>query len=253
MSGRARYRAGEGELGYGRIIGQAAGMLRAEFGRVAAVALVLFVPPPLVIAVLEGLREALEVDRTLVQGAGYLLGLLMVTTIRLFGPVVYAGYLEEAVGSEYFRGERHRFVDVLRRLPWVRLVIAEVVLVGGTALGLALFVVPGIVFFTLFVLVGPVIVQEGRGVVDSFRRTLQLSIARWRMVLVLVVATVLIEHVVAEVSQEVLHDDPFILQVASEWIIAAALGGAVGLIEVALATELMARSPRTTASIPRGH
>ena len=121
--------------------------------------------------------------------------------------------------------------------------MADVILVGGTAFGLALFVVPGIVFFTLFALVGPVIVQEGRGVLDSFRRTFRLSLAAWRMVLILVVVTVLIEHAVAELFHEVLHDDPLALQVVAEWIIAASIGGVVGLIEVALATELMARTP----------
>lgn len=246
--GRAveRFRAGEGELTYGLILRQALGMLRAEFGRVAIVALILFVPPPLLIVLLDGLRESLEVDRALIEGMGLLLGLLLVTMIRLFGPVVYAGYLEEAVGSEYFGGHKHRFRDVLSQLPWVRLVIAEVILVVGATIGLALFVIPGLIFTTMFVLVGPVIVQERLGVMAAFRRTYELSRPAWKMVLILVVLFIGVEHAVAEVFHELLHERSVIAQVGVEWIIASFLGGAVGLIEVALATELIARRPRAT-------
>jgi hypothetical protein len=246
-----RFRAGEGELSYGRVLRQALGMLRAEFGRVAIVALILFVPPPLLIAALDGVRESLEIDRTIVQGAGLIISLLLVTTIRLFGPVVYAGYLEEAVGSEYFRGEKHRFRDVLKKLPWVRLVIAEIILVVGTTVGLALFVVPGIIFITVFVLVGPVIVQERLGVIAAFRRTYQLSRPVWKMVFILVVVFIGVEHAVAELFHELLHDRSLVAQVGVEWAIAAVLGGTVGLLEVALATELIARRPATTEPPPQ--
>lgn len=218
-------------------------MLRAEFDRVAIVALVLFVPPPLLIALLDGLRESLEIDRTLISGLGLLIGLVLVTMIRLFGPVVYAGYLEEAVGSEYFRGEQHRFRDVLAKLPWLRLITADIILVVGATIGLAMFVIPGIIFFSLFVLVGPVIVQEQLGVIDAFRRTAELSRAAWKMVFVLVVLLIGVEHAVAEVLHELLHDRSLLAQLGAEWIIAAVLGGAVGLIEVALATELIVRRP----------
>ena len=248
MAEGRRYSAGEGELTYGRITRQALGMLRAEFGRVAIVALVLFVPPPLLVAFLDGIRESLEVDRTLIQGLGFLIGIILATTIRLFGPVVYAGYLEEAVGSEYFRGERHRFVDVLAQLPWVRLVAAEILLIAGTTIGLTLFVIPGLIYFTFFVLVGPVIVQERLGVLAAFRRTYELSRGAWKMVFILVVVMVGIEQLVAELFHEILHHRSIVAQVGVEWIIASVLGGAVGLIEVALATELMARRPAKVSS-----
>jgi len=209
------------------------------------VALILFVPPPFLAIVLDGLRESLEADPRLIRGLGYVIGLVVVGMIRLFGPVVYAGYLDEAVGHEYFHGERKRFSEVLRSLPWLRLVVADIILVVGTGIGLVLFVVPGLIFLTLFTLVGPVIVQEGHGVIGGFRRTFQLTREAWLMILALVVALLAAESIIHEIVHEALHHSSLLVQLGGAWIVAALIGGAVGLVEVALATELMARRVTT--------
>ena len=114
----------------------------------------------------------------------------------------------------------------------------------GTIVGLALFVIPGVIFFVLFALVGPVIVQEHLSVMDAFRRTYRLSRTAWKMILLLVGLFVLGEQVVEEVAHEAFHESGLGVQLAVEWLIALVAGGAVGLIEVALATELIARNPR---------
>lgn len=235
--------AGEGSLTYRRVLREARGMFRLGYARVALVAVVLFVPPPLLIAWLDGLRDVLEVDSRLILGLGFVIGLLIATAIRLLGPVVYAGYLDEAVGRQYFHGERIRLREVLRSLPWIRLISADIVLVVGTLIGLALFVIPGIIFMTLFALVGPVIVQEKHGLVDGFRRTYELSRKAWRMIVVLVLGLIAVESVFDEIVHEALHDSGLGVQIAVEWAVAAVVGGIVGLVEVALASELIARNP----------
>jgi hypothetical protein len=219
-------------------------MLRQHFWRVALVALILFVPPPLLAAILRGFRDSLEADPGLVRGLGFVIGLLMATLIRLAGPVVFAGYLDEAVGHEYFKGHRIRFGTVLRTLPWGRLIVADLILIIGTTIGLALLVVPGLIWLTLFALVGPVIVQERRGVIDGFARTLELSRRAWPQILLLVVALIIVEHAMHEWVHAALHHQEFWLEVAASWLVSAMVGGFVGLVEVALATELMVRNPR---------
>ncbi len=59
--------AGEGPLTYGRVLHQALGMFRRHYWRVALVALLLFVPPPLLAAALRGLRDSLEADPGLIR------------------------------------------------------------------------------------------------------------------------------------------------------------------------------------------
>jgi hypothetical protein len=225
------------------VLRDALGMFRRHYRRVGVVALVLFVPPPLLAAILEPWRESLEADPGLIRGLGYILGLLVATMIRLFGPVVYAGYLDEAVGHEYYHGRRMRFGEVLRSLPWVKLVIADIILVGGVSIGLALFVLPGLIFMTLFALIGPVMVQERHGVISGFRRTFELSRGAWRMIVVLVVALLAVENGAHEIVHEMFHHSALSVQIITSWMVAALIGGIVGLVEVALASELMARSP----------
>ena len=248
MNETRTYVAGEGPLTYRRVLHEAWGMLRAHFWRVALVALVIFVPPPVLSVALRGLRDSLEADPGLIRGLGFVIGLLMVTLIRLAGPVVYAGYLDEAVGHEYFKGHRVHFRTVLRTLPWVRLVIADIILIVGATIGLALFVVPGIIWLTLFVLVGPVIVQERHGVIGGFSRTLELSRKAWPMILILVVVLLAVEMAFHEWVHHALHHRDFWVEVTANWLVAALVGGFVGLVEVALATELMVRNPRRSTS-----
>ncbi len=219
-------------------------MLREHYARVAIVALIIFVPPPVLSVALEGVRASLEAEPGLVRGLGYVLGLLIAILVRLAGPVVYAGYLDEAVGHEYFRDHRVHFRTVLRTLPWGRLVVADVILILGTTIGLALLIVPGLIWMTLFALVGPVIVQERHGLIDGFVRTLELSRVAWKQILVLVVALIVVEHAIHEWVHVALHDGGFWVEVGVSWLVSAGLGGFVGLVEVALATELMARHPR---------
>ena len=243
MNDGATYVAGEGPLTYGRVLREALGMFREHYWRVALVALVLFVPPPFLALALQGLRDSLEADPGLVRGLGYVAGLLMVTLVRLLGPVVYAGYLDEAVGHEYFRGHRIRFSTVVRTLPWGRLLIADLILIAGAVIGLSLLVVPGIVWMTLFTLVGPVIVQEHHGVVDGFTRTFRLSRRAWRMIARAGRRAHRRRASRPRDRAPMTHHSDFWIQVMASWLVSALIGGVVGLVEVALATELMARDP----------
>ena len=220
-------------------------MLRTHYLRVSLVALVIFVPPPILSAALGGIRESLEADPGLVRGLGFVLGLLAATLARLAGPVVYAGYLDEAVGHEYFKGHRIHFNTVLRTLPWGRLVVADLILILGATVGLALFVVPGLIWMTLFTLIGPVLVQERHGLIDGFARTYQLGRAAWQQILLLVVVLIIAELAIHEWVHQALHHSGFWVEVGASWLVSAIAGGFVGLVEVALATELMARHPRS--------
>ena len=142
-------------------------------------------------------------------------------------------------------------MDDLRSLPLMRLLIADVGLGVAVTLGLGLLIVPGIVIATLFGLVGPVIVQERRGLVDAFRRTARMSRPAWRLILMLVVLPLGLEELVSEVVLERAHELHPLVEAFAEWALAVTVGAAVGLIEVAIATELMARIPAVDSGEPR--
>ena len=200
-------------------------------------------PPALLAELVQELAERIEPGADPVMFAVLIAGVLAVVVLKLLGPVAYAGYLDEAVGHGYFHGSKRTVGDVIRSLPLGRLLIADVILVAFVSLGLVLLVVPGIVIATLFGLVGPVIVQERRRVGDAFRRTYRLSRPAWRIIVLLVVIPIGLESAFEEFVLERAHEIHPAVEIGAEWLLAVTAGAIVGLIEVAIATELMARMP----------
>jgi hypothetical protein len=66
-------------------------------------------------------------------------------------------------------------------------------------------------------------------------------------VFLLVLVPVIVEQLVHGFAEEAVHHAWFPIQFVVEWLVAALIGGAVGLLEVALAAELMARNPEPLA------
>jgi len=234
---------GTGALRVGLVLRHAHGMWRARTGRIAGAAFVFFVPPAALYFGAELIREARA------DSAGTTRWLLLVAVIavaslaRFLGEIFFAGFLDLAIGDDYFRGERRTLGEVLRRLPWKPLLAVDVIVNVLAAVGISFFVVPGLVVYVLFGLVGPVVVQERRGVRDALARTCRISRPHWFLVLALVVIPLGIEHALAEFVRHAVHDDGILIVVGSEWLIALTMLALVGVVEVALATELMARTP----------
>jgi hypothetical protein len=243
MTDRPGHRLGQGPLTMTKVLADARGMFALGRTRVILVALLLFGFPALLIAVVETLGEGMTEASGAVPILVLLAVLLVAAVLQLFGPVIFAGYLDEAIGREYLFGHHVTFRQVLRSLPWLRLLIASAIVALATGIGLTLLVVPGVLFYMLFALVGPVIVQERRTLVDGFRRTFALSRHSLLIIALLVLIPTLLEIVVHEAVGELAHGAWIGIEIAAEWLVAALLGGAVGVIEVALAAELMARNP----------
>ncbi len=240
-------RTGEGPLTASVVINHAVGLLRLGRTRVIVSALVLFFEPALVGVLAENVSWQGS-DSTIVALLTWI-SVAIAFFLSLLTPVFFAGYLDEVIGKEYFDGHQRTWRDISRELPWGNLVIADILLIVGIEIGLALLIVPGIVICTCFALVGPVVVQERRPVVDAFRRTYRISMLAIPLVLGLVVVPLLGEGLAAELLHQLLHHASLGVQVAAEWLLLVVLGGSVGLIEVALATELMRRNPEPASAV----
>jgi hypothetical protein len=218
-------------------------MWRARGGRVAGAAFVFFVPPALLFFGTEYVRDAYADSSGDARLAVFAALLVVASVARFLGAIFFAGFLDLAIGDDYFRGERRTLREVLRDLPWVPLLVVDVVVNVGASLALLVFVVPGIAVYTLFGLVGPVVVQERRGPWDALRRTARITRPHWVLVLALVVVPLGIEHALAEFVRHLVVDDGLLVVVTTEWLIAVTMLAAVGVVEVSMATELMARTP----------
>jgi hypothetical protein len=245
---RAAAPPGTGPLRAPLVVRHTVGMIRGHFHRIAGAAFIFFVPT----ATLHIAAQLVHDEYA--QSGGWpryfvLTGfLLAVTFIRFLGEVVFSGFLDMAVGDSYFRHEERSLIAVLRDLPWVPLVIVDFVVVTAAVIGLALFVIPGILVYTFWGLAGPVVVQERHRALDGLRRTYQISRPYWRLVVLLVVIPLGVEHALAHIVRDFVDQWGSLAIVVGEWFIAATMLGLIGVIDVALANELMARVPATTPS-----
>lgn len=243
MRRSATHEPGYGPLTVGRVANDALGMLSLGLGRIAGVAIVFFVLPASLTAGVE-----VYLDTEPAQAALGLIFVVITVTVAVvlstLGPIAFAGILDEGVAQEYLRGHHQSMRSVLRRLPWRTLIAADIIVSFVVAFGLFFLIVPGLVAYGLLGLIGPIVVRERAGLDASLRRTISLSRTVPVLVTVLVVIPFALEQVIHEsIMEGLLHDAHVSIQILGEWLLAIFLGGTLGLIEVALATELMERNP----------
>ena len=160
-------------------------------------------------------------------------------SVSMAGIVLYAGMLDRVVGHHLHGHERPTVRGALRTLPWGRLLAADAILVAATTIGTALFVVPGLIVFTLFCLVGPLVNIEGIGVTAAFRRSASLvRTAPWPTVFLVTVPTY-VEITLLHGVEFHEADHAYLLAFGVSAVIGATVGAFVGLFEVTLAYELL--------------
>jgi hypothetical protein len=168
---------------------------------------------------------------------------LVAAAIGALGTVFYPGLLDRIVGAEQRGHVRPSIGTVLRTLPYGRLIGAELVLVVLVAIGLLLLVVPGVVAFTMFALVGPMITIEDHGVRSAFRRSASLVRPHFWLVFFLVALPLGVESAVVHAVEDAVHGHHVVLRFLEHGIVGAVVGSIVGLVEVHLAFVLTAAHP----------
>jgi hypothetical protein len=131
-------------------------------------------------------------------------GLMVQAATTLLGEVFYAG----AVGLALRQGETSRppaLREVARRLSYGRLIAVDILFGLGTALGLVLLIVPGIVFFGWFALAGPIVEIEDRGVRAAFARSRRLVRGSFRTVVLVLVPIIVASELLADGLLQVPH------------------------------------------------
>lgn len=224
------------------LIGEAAQTFRHRFWRVIAVGFVV----ALVASVLDTLfdRYVEHIEGDLPIGLSSLLvGIAVVITgANTFGSTFLAGVLDQTVGEHQHGHHQERLSRILRTLPYLTLVVADIAVVGLRIAGLTIFIIPGLVVVTLTAIVGPVIIVEKRGALSAIRRSAELTWgAFWltfRAVTVLMIGEALVS--------EWLGDLPFAHSIAGHLftssVLEVPLTVFVSLIEVTLAYHLIERS-----------
>lgn len=219
------------------VVGDALSILRRRFRRVFGAGLIVF-----------GIGALLEIpvlvllDRWADEHPLIVAAEIVATSFTTFGLTFYSGLIDRTVAEEERDDPPQRLPEIIRTLPYGRLIVADILLTVGAAFFTLFLVIPGLYFFTCFVLVGPMIMMEDRGVVDAFRRSRHLVQGHFWLVFFLVTVPVQIEESIVH-GFEVASDESLLVSSLVNVVIGVALVSVVGLVEVTLAYRLAAAAP----------
>jgi hypothetical protein len=223
------------------VASRALATVRRHWRPLLLIALCVFVPLGLLDVLDERFAELdpAELDTADAVGA-VVIGLTRAAT-ELFGEIMLAGVIAAAIGDVHAPGEARSLGEVVREIPYSRLIAITLLSVAGFALGLFLLIVPGFLFLARFILASPVAEVEDLGVRDAFARSRELSRGQVRLVLGVLLPLSFLSGGLGELAQTggvaLLGDG-----LAGEWIGAVVAGVLIStpwaLAAVALVYEL---------------
>jgi hypothetical protein len=221
------------------ILGATLRVYRERFWRVAGTAFVVFGA----VAAIDAVATVLVIDRHVPRPGGAAIASTASAVFSMVGVVLYAGILDKVVGAHLHGHPDLTMREIRKVLPLGRLLAADVVLALATLVGLTLFVLPGVIIFTMWSLVGPVLTIEDRSVGSALRRSWQLVRPHFWLTFFLVTVPLQIEQAALHaIHYTDLFEHPLVPAFLFNGLLGMVIGSVVGLIEVVLAYELIARN-----------
>lgn len=251
--------ASGGKLSVRSVYRGAVATVRSQWPLLLVTAVVVFVP----VGLLEALDYRIQELDTDAFTDLQILALVGITVVHagsaLIGEVFYTGVVAAAV-TQVRTGAGPSLGHLVRDLPYGRLVAVDLLFSLVVVAGIAILLVPGLVFFTWFALAAPAVKIEGRGVVAAFRRSHELVRGSfWRVFAILVpleLATDALTDVAGAVATAALGDT-----LLADWL-GSALAGvlltplyAVAVVVVAyelIELENAAARDETRVRVPAG-
>jgi hypothetical protein len=219
------------------VVVAAFGTYRRRFGVIAGTALVVFGISASVDVLVDVLADRAG------DNPGLVALLLTVVGLAVFGTEFFAGLMDRVVGEAERGHPRQPLRQILRTLPYGRLIAVDLLLVLGTAVLSFALLVPGIVFFTFYSLVGPAVVMEDRKVFSAFRRSARLVRGHFWLVFVLVTLPIALEENVVHGIVEAFEGLGVLAVFVINALAGAAVGSIVAVVEVTLAHRLSMLKP----------
>jgi len=216
-----------------RVAREVVAAYRAHWLFLIASAVVILLPQSLA----DGFLEHLQVEGVHnLRDVAILAATPLTVVVNLFGQAFYAGMTAAAV----IEWRAHRPLPSVRSLlasiPLGRLVLVDLVLTFGSALGFLLLVIPGLIWLAYFSLAPAIIKFEHRDVRDSLRRSRQLVQGSFWRVLWMVVGTITITELAVEAVSIPVHDDALValVDLAADGLLQPIEGLVVVVVALAL-------------------
>lgn len=210
-----------------------------DWAHLFGLAVIVFVP----IGLAEGLLDELEFDEvsfTLVLAA------LSAIAGALIGEVLYSGAVAGLIAEPPEDGRHPSLVQLARRLPILRLLAADILVVLVILGGAILLLVPGLIFFVWFAFVAPVIEIERRGIRDGFRRSRELARGRFWLVLVVIGGLEVCSEAALSGIESLAHStlgDGHVVEWLADTAADVVVNPPYAVVLVLLAVELMREKP----------
>ncbi|MCU1457552.1 MAG: hypothetical protein JWL73_1644 [Actinomycetia bacterium] len=225
------------------IVRSAISIYRREFAKVIALAVVVLGSA----AVIDTFVD-LQAERSHLDTWAYAV-IIAATGLSTVGATFYAGMLDALVGRAAHGHARQGVAVVLRTVPYVNLIVADLLLTLAELGATIAFIVPGIVLTTYLGIAGPVISIERLGPVAGLHRSVQLVRGSFWLVFFLCTVPVAIEHELVALVQSLVSEHSYALIFFERGVFGALVVSVVGIIEVELAYALIARH-RAAGAVP---
>jgi len=157
------------------------------------------------------------------------------------GTIVYAGVLDELVGSVIRDGRRPSIAEAARSLPIWHLIGADLAVTSLVGLTSALGVLPGFVLMAMLGIVGPLVNIERIRAIPAVGRSLRLTARHLWLTLLTIGIPLAVEVAAHHWLLHVRHEADVVTEIAVAIPLILTVGAFVGLSEVELAYALLAR------------
>ena len=170
----------------------------------------LLIPLSLVVLLPQAIADALVVDVEIerihsARDVLHLAEIPLATAINLGGEALYAGIVAAAV-LHWRRGDQLRdWREVTRSIPYGRLIMIDLLLAVGVAIGLVLLVVPGLVIFTYLSISAALIEINHLSIREAVRKSIELVRGNFWRVLALLLLVILATDVAGTALESPLH------------------------------------------------
>jgi hypothetical protein len=177
---------------------------RAAPGLIFGLAVLVFAPISLLDAAVTQYSHHVT-DANLVEQTTSVAAQFFDLFVDLLGFAFFGGLLDHLVGRIHHGHEAHRPHELARKISYGRLISASILFNLTVLVGVAFLILPGLVLFTMFSFVGPLINIEGAKVGAAFRRSFRIS----RRYLLGVACTVTIPFVIEQLLDGWIEGLPF--------------------------------------------
>lgn len=204
-------------------------------------AIVILLPQALVDSILDGFNvEGIDSAKDIA-----LIGATVLTVaVNLGGQAFYAGLTAAAVVDWEAGLPLPALRQLIRALPIGRLILLDLIVTLGAAIGFVLFVIPGLLFLAYLGVSAAVLKLEHLGVWEAMKRSIELVRGHLGRVLVLVVGVTIVTELLVQAISAPFHGLPLVagVDLAADGLTQPIEGLAIAIVAIRL-LELRGDAP----------